>query len=208
MELDAEDKPQTLDWVPCLDIEADPTMFWAEGEYRPKEWGDLVHEMLAKVNTAEDVDEILRYYLNDGRIDQQNADVLKKRFEEIVVDVMIKDAYSKDAIVKNEMDILVDDNVMKRIEELKKENNIEDKKDKDKSNILRPDRYVELADRLILIDYKTAKPSKDHEIQMEGYILALRSIGMKKNIEAYLVYLKKDIDEKIEVKPVKIEKNN
>ena len=208
LELDAEDMPQTLDWVPCLDIEADPTMFWAEGEYRPKEWGDLVHEMLAKVNTAEDVDEILRYYLNDGRIDQQNADVLKKRFEEIVVDVMIKDAYSKDAIVKNEMDILVDDNVMKRIEELKKENNIEDKKDKDKSNILRPDRYVELADRLILIDYKTAKPSKDHEIQMEGYILALRSIGMKKNIEAYLVYLKKDIDEKIEVKPVKIEKNN
>ena len=208
LELDAEDKPQTLDWVPCLDIEADPTMFWAEGEYRPKEWGDLVHEMLAKVNTAEDVDEILRYYLNDGRIDQQNADVLKKRFEEIVVDVMIKDAYSKDAIVKNEMDILVDDNVMKRIEELKKENNIEDKKDKNKSNILRPDRYVELADRLILIDYKTAKPSKDHEIQMEGYILALRSIGMKKNIESYLVYLKKDIDEKIEVKPVKIEKNN
>lgn len=208
LELDAEDMPQTLDWVPCLDIEADPTMFWAEGEYRPKEWGDLVHEMLAKVNTAEDVDEILRYYLNDGRIDQQNADVLKKRFEEIVVDVMIKDAYSKDAIVKNEMDILVDDNVMKRIEELKKENNIEDKKDKNKSNILRPDRYVELADRLILIDYKTAKPSKDHEIQMEGYILALRSIGMKKNIEAYLVYLKKDIDEKIEVKPVKIEKNN
>ena len=44
----------------------------------------------------------------------------------------IKEAYSKDAIVRNEMSILT------------------------KDNLLRPDRYAELEDKVVVIDYKTS----------------------------------------------------
>ena len=207
LELKDNDIPKTLDWTTSLIFEADPTMFWAKGhDYQPKEWGSLVHEILSKINTSEDVDGVLQYYLNEGSIDKQHADLLKKQFEEIVNAKEIKDAYSKDAIVKNEMDILVDDEVLKRIEELKKKNNVEDKDEdkKNKRNILRPDRYVEFDDRVILIDYKTGDEDKYkyHKVQILGYAEALRSIGVEKIIELYLVYLKENVDEKIEVKPV------
>ena len=207
LELDAEDMPQTLDWMPCLEIEADATMFWEKtGTYRPKEWGDLVHEIFSKINTIEDIDAVLNTYLNDGCIDQHHADILKRQFEEIATRKEIKDAYSNEAVIKNEVDILVDDEVLKRIEELKKKNNIKDKDEdkKNKRNILRPDRYAELDDRVILIDYKTGDEDKYkyHKVQILGYVEALRSIGVEKIIEPYLVYLKENINEKIEVKPI------
>ena len=200
LELKDNDVPKTLDWTASLIFEADPTMFWAKGhDYLPKEWGSLVHEILSKINTSEDVDGVLQYYLNEGSIDKQHADLLKKQFEEIVNTKEIKDAYSNDAIVKNEMDILVDGDLL--VDNKASKTNGE-KKNSKTGKILRPDRYAELDDKVILIDYKTGEYYDSHEVQMKVYAEALRQIGVGKFIEPYLVYLKENVDEKIEVKPV------
>ena len=189
LELDKEsdDIPYPIGkWTNVLDFEPDPTMFWIDkdDDDKPQEWGNLVHDILSKINTVEAADKVFNYYLNEGSIDRHKVEKLKRQFEKIVAEDVIKDAYSKEAVVRNETDILV--------------YNCEENENK----ILRPDRYVEYGDRLILIDYKTGKEyEKQHKNQLEKYIEALRGMGVEKNIEAYLVYINK-VKENVEIKPV------
>ncbi len=189
LELDKEsdDIPYPIGkWTNVLDFEPDPTMFWIDkdDDDKPQEWGNLVHDILSKINTVEAADKVFNYYLNEGSIDRHKVEKLKRQFEKIVAEEVIKDAYSKEAVVRNETDILV--------------YNCEENENK----ILRPDRYVEYGDRLILIDYKTGKEyEKQHKNQLEKYIEALRGMGVEKNIEAYLVYINK-VKENVEIKPV------
>ena len=154
-------------------------MFWAEGDgdYLPQEWGNLVHDILSKINTIEDADNVLRNYVNDGCVDAQHADLLRKQFESIVSIKEIRAAYSKDAIIRNEMDILIYDKF-------------------DGNKILRPDRYAELSDKVILIDYKTGKHHEQYYDQLKDYVVALKDMGVEKDIEAYLLYLGENIEVK------------
>lgn len=176
LELDADDIQQTLKWTEVLEVEPDPTMFWIENEheYFPKEWGNLVHEILSKIHSIEDSQKVLKQYVNDGSIDSRQADKLQQQFEEIVSRDEVKAAYSKDAVVKNEMDILI--------------------RDADINKIMRPDRYAELDDKVMLIDYKTGKHDERYNEKMKDYIFALQDLGIKKNIEAYLIYIGENID--------------
>lgn len=183
LELDVNDIPQTKDWMKNLKFEADPTMFWAEDEkdYSPREWGNLIHDILSQIKTVEDTDKVFNYYLNEGSIDRQEVEKLKRQFEKIVADDKVKDAYTKDAIVRNEMGII--------------------KVGENENEMLRPDRYVELADKVILIDYKTGEHHKKYYEQLQNYADALRGMGVEKVIEPYLVYISKE-DEKVDIKPV------
>ncbi len=171
--------PQTSEWKNSLDFEPDPTMFWAEdeGDYLPQEWGNLVHDILSKINTIDDVDAVLNFYINEGSIDKQQAEALQEQFEKIVNIKEIKDAYSKDAIVRNEMDILIYDKY-------------------NGNTIVRPDRYAELEDKVILIDYKTGKHHEKYYEQLKNYVVALKDMGVEKEIEAYLLYIGENIETK------------
>ena len=178
VELHADNVPKSLDWTKVLDIEPDPTMFWSEdeSEYLPQERGNLIHEILSKINTIEDAAKVLRQYVDDGCIDKQQAEKLQGQFEQICNADEIKAAYSEDAVIRNEMEILVAPN----------------------NEIRRPDRYAELDDKVILIDYKTGKHHDEYEDKQREYVNALQDMGVRKEIEAYLVY----IGDKIEVKAV------
>lgn len=185
LELKSGETPQLLDWTRTLKIEPEPTMFWAEDDdnYMPKEWGNLVHDILSKINTIEDADRVFANYVNEGSIDKQKADKLKRQFEKIVDLKEVKEAYSKNAIVRNEIDILTYDSSI------------------NENVILRPDRYAELDDKVILIDYKTGMPQEEYDDQLKNYMQALRGMGVEKIIEAYLIYINK-ADENIDIKPV------
>ncbi|MBQ8761202.1 MAG: UvrD-helicase domain-containing protein [Bacteroidales bacterium] len=160
----------TIDWLQKLRIEPDATMFWKkDDDLNPREWGILVHEIFSKINTIDDAPLILKRYVNDGYIDQANADNLMTQFVEVVGRDEIREAYSPEAVVKNEMDIL----------------------DRE-GNIMRPDRYVELKDKVMLIDYKTGAPDEKYYEQLKRYMLALKEMIPHKNIEAYLVYMGKE----------------
>ncbi len=177
IELADGDVTQTKEWMKSINIEPDPTMFWAEdvGDYLPQEWGNLVHDILSNINTIDDVDRVLQNYINEGCIDQEQAELLQKQFESIVSIKEIRDAYSKDAIIRNEMDILIYDKF-------------------NGNKILRPDRYAELSDKVILIDYKTGKHHEQYHEQLKDYVVALKDMGVEKDIEAYLLYLGENME--------------
>ena len=64
------------------------------------------------------------------------------------------------------------------------------------NTIVRPDRYAELEDKVILIDYKTGKHHEKYYEQLKNYVVALKDMGVEKEIEAYLLYIGENIETK------------
>ena len=175
-----DEHPVAIDWTETVCIKPDPTMFLADNdEYSPQEWGDLVHEMLSRIETLDDAENVLNTYVNDGCIDLRQAEELKIQFEKIVNIPEISLAYSKDAKVKNEMEIHTK-----------------------YGDFLRPDRYVELPEKVMVIDYKTGKHNEKYYKKQQDYMLALREMGIEKQIEGYLVY----IGEEVYAKPIYLDR--
>lgn len=171
--LDENQQYNTIDWYSQMKFDSSPTMFWAskKDDLLPQEWGSLVHEILSKINTIDDAEKILEYYVNEGSIDEENSDMLMRRFMEIVNNAKIKSAYSKEAVVRNEMDIITSEGKM-----------------------IRPDRCAELVDKYVIIDYKTGRRDEKYYVQLQNYMLALKNMGIEKKIEAYIVYIGEDIE--------------
>ncbi|MCQ2315793.1 MAG: UvrD-helicase domain-containing protein [Bacteroidales bacterium] len=169
---DDETAPKSLKWFERLSVEPDPTMVWASKEtFMPDEWGSLVHEIFSKIRTKADIDRVLRQYVNDGTIDEKQAEALKQKFNKIIEIECLKPAYSADAVIMNEMDIHTSS-----------------------GHVMRPDRFVITVKGTILIDYKTGKHNEKYHQQLQDYIIALREMVGNQDIKAYLVYLGDEID--------------
>ncbi len=173
--------PITIDWTKMVKFKEDPTMFWAkDNTYEPQEWGNLVHEIFSKIKTFDSAKKVLKFYENDGCIDEKTSAELYEEFCEMANNKEIKEAYSSEAVVRNEMEILTEE-----------------------GGKIRPDRYAELKDKVILIDYKTGRDNAKYYEQLREYAYALKRMGVEKTIKPYLVYLKdKDNDGKVKVEEV------
>ena len=96
--------------------------------------------------------------------------MLRGLFEQMVIHPMIYEAFSDQAKIKNECEIL-----------------------SRQYGIIRPDRYAEFPDKIILLDYKTGAPSNEHHKQLKQYESVLRQM-VNKEISSYLVYLSDTIN--------------
>ena len=158
-------------WFEKISIDPEPSMFWISPDdpMQPRQRGNLVHQVFSKIQTLDDIDTAFQPFLLDGTINRENADMLKDKLQQMASHPDVSAAFSAKAKVKNECDILSN------------------------GEILRPDRYAELPDVIYLIDYKTGKKEKKHQIQLKNYIFALQGM-VEKEIRAYLVYLSDPIE--------------
>lgn len=161
----------SMDWFERINIDPEPSMFWISpnDDMQPREWGEKVHEILAKVRTMDDIDAALQPSVLDGTINKEKADLLKDKVIQMAQHPLISAAFGKEARVKNECEILSN------------------------GERLRPDRYAELPDCIYLLDYKTGEKTKEHKNQLKRYIGALHSM-VTKEIRAYLVYLSDTVE--------------
>ena len=161
----------SMDWFDKINIDAEPSMFWISpnDDMQPREWGEKVHEILAKVHTLDDIDAALQPFVLDGTINKEKADLLKDKVIQMAQHPLISPAFGKEARVKNECEILSN------------------------GERLRPDRYAEHFDVIYLLDYKTGEKKKEHQNQLKRYIGALQNM-VTKEIRAYLVYLSDTVD--------------
>ena len=157
------------DWFGKISVDSNPTMVWQSKSDKllPREFGELVHQLLAKIRTASEIEMVLSPFVADGTINQETAAWIRERFMQMAQHPQIAPAFDPSSKVKTECEILYP--------------RAEDK-------VIRLDRYAELPDTIYLIDYKTGKAENKHHEQVQTYANALKEMT-DKEIRSFLVYL-------------------
>ena len=130
--------------------------------------GIFTHEILARINTAKDVEKVLESYLLEGTITNDEQLQISDRIFNIINNENYSKYFQENQVVINEKDIMISEN--------------------GNSSIYRPDRLIETEDGIIIIDFKTGDELEKHQLQLDEYQLVLEKLG-KKVIESQIVYV-------------------
>ncbi len=128
-------------------------------------YGKLIHALLAEIVSVDDLGMVLQRYTDEGFLTQSEAIEVKGMVHELFSNELLSDCYSAEAVVRNEKEIMTLS-----------------------GDIYRPDRFVRVKERGILIDYKTGQASEAHLKQLQQYAKLIGKLE-KLQPEAYLVYL-------------------
>ena len=130
--------------------------------------GIFTHEILARINTAKDVEKVLESYLLEGTITNDEKLQISDRIFNIINNETYSKYFQENQVVINEKDIMISENGT--------------------SSIYRPDRLIETEDGIIIIDFKTGDELEKHQLQLDEYQSVLEKLG-KKVIESQIVYV-------------------
>ncbi|MDR6517038.1 UvrD-helicase domain-containing protein [Chryseobacterium camelliae] len=128
--------------------------------------GLFAHELLAKINTENDIEQVLERYLLDGQITLNERNTIRERLHDIIR--THTEFFDDRWEVINEKEIMVSE--------------------RGESRIYRPDRILKGPDGYIIVDFKTGEPSEKDKHQIENYKRVLERLG-RKVIDTRLVYL-------------------
>lgn len=133
---------------------------------KAREYGILVHYILSKIKTKNDVNEVISNFVLSGDINQEESLIILKDINQLLSIESIAEYFEPGVQVKNELEILTET-----------------------GEILRPDRVVISSNQAIVLDYKTGKknPQKYH-LQMHEYEKALLNLGYS-SVKKILVYI-------------------
>ena len=148
---------------------ASASKLWDTQQGKAIEFGNLIHEMLSKIITKNDVEKVTLQYLQQGIVDKKQLELIKNNIYKIVNHSELQEYFSEDVIVYNEREIVDVDN-----------------------QIMIPDRLVFINNEVVIIDYKTGKPSKSYHQQLLKYDRVLKSMNFKVD-KKVLIYIDKEI---------------
>ena len=129
--------------------------------------GIFTHEILAKINTANDVEKTLETYLLEGIMTEEEKQEVSERIFSIINNEHYSKYFVENQTIINERDIMISEN--------------------GESKIYRPDRLIETENGYIILDFKTGKEEEKHELQLQKYQMTLQKLG-KKVLETMVVY--------------------
>lgn len=127
--------------------------------------GALMHELLSSIRTRKDIPAAVGRFRREGIISGEEAASLASRLEQLLAQPGAEQWYDGSARVLNEVEIL-----------------------SGKGRTRRPDRIMIYPGRVVVVDYKSGKPSPLHHEQINDYLRLIRRMGYTR-VEAYLWYL-------------------
>ena len=130
--------------------------------------GIFVHEILSKIHSGKDVENVLESYLLEGMITKEEKLEIAERILEVVQNEKYAAYFSENVNVLNEKEIMISVD--------------------GESVLYRPDRIVENENGCTIIDFKTGSEREKYEKQVEDYKSALEKLG-KKVLETEVIYL-------------------
>ncbi len=138
-----------------LSILSNSGLLWDTDQAEAIERGNLVHDIMALINTSADAKTAFEFYMNAGRLNPLQAEQLHLDIDGILNHELLKTYYETGAEVYNERDIITRS-----------------------GKILRPDRLVINSKKeVVIIDYKTGLPSPKHKEQLYDYQSVLEDMG-------------------------------
>ncbi|WP_111308865.1 UvrD-helicase domain-containing protein [Confluentibacter sediminis] len=139
---------------------------WDTNQEEAIEKGNLIHNIMSNIKTADDVDFVINNFISASLINDEQAFTLKQKVTEIVNHPLLKIYFSNEYIIYNERDMISKQGI-----------------------ILRPDRVViNSKNEAIIIDYKSGMEDKKHIQQLKSYqdMLEEMSIKVTKKILVYI----------------------
>ena len=138
---------------------------WDTEQQNAIEKGNLIHDIMAEINTEKEVPAVIKDYINSGIINKEQALLLKDTINTIINHPELKDYYSTEYTIYNERDIISKSGA-----------------------IIRPDRLAIKDNTATIIDYKTGLPDPKYQQQLETYsdILKEMNFTVDKKILIYV----------------------
>jgi ATP-dependent exoDNAse (exonuclease V) beta subunit len=150
---------------------ANASKLWNTVQGEAIDFGNLLHEILSKINKKQDVEKEFMAFYQQGLLNDEQNNFIRKSLLAIVNHPDLEEFFSKDVTVFNEREILTADN-----------------------QIIIPDRLVfNTKNEVTIIDYKTGKPSNEHHQQLLKYENVLKSMHFTIN-KKLLIYINEEID--------------
>lgn len=131
-------------------------MLWDTHQKNAIEKGNLIHDIMAKIISSNDVDDVLKDFLEKSVITASQKTKLKTLVISIIEHPKLKEFYNPDCITYNERDIITHT-----------------------GKLLRPDRLIfdKENNTFNIIDYKTGVENQNHKHQLDHYQIVLEEMG-------------------------------
>ncbi|MDA9339455.1 UvrD-helicase domain-containing protein [Polaribacter sp.] len=150
---------------------ANSSKLWDTEQGKAINFGNLIHEMMSKIITKDDLEKVVMQYIQQGFLSKVEAIEIEKTIAKIITHKQLSAFFKNDVTVFNEREIVDVDN-----------------------QVIIPDRLVLNAKKeAIIIDYKTGKPSKRYHQQLLKYEQVLKTMNFKV-VQKLLVYINEEID--------------
>lgn len=148
---------------------ASASKLWDTEQGKAIDFGNLIHEMLSKIITKNNIEEVVHQYEQQGIINEEQSELIKTSIYKVINHSELQKYFCEDVIIYNEREIVDVDN-----------------------QIMIPDRLVFNNDNVTIIDYKTGKPSKSYHQQLLKYERVLKSMNFKVD-KKLLIYINEEI---------------
>jgi ATP-dependent exoDNAse (exonuclease V) beta subunit len=159
------------DWKETVFIRRSAADTWDVGDpLGNREWGNLLHSLMAQIITPGDSVNVINDMLLSGRIGEKEKNEAEAKIREVMADPKLEQFFTEGATVKTEAEILLEDGTG-----------------------YRPDRVIIDGDKAVVLDYKTGRPEERHRQQVDLYGKLLKEMGYS-SVKKYIVYLDPVID--------------
>jgi len=152
-----------------ISIVANSSLLWDSDQEKARLYGNLLHEMLSKIKTENDIEEVINRYLFKGEITVEEQNELINILKKITNHQQLTPYFDQNNMVFTEREIST----------------------LDKQTVI-PDRLIFNENNVTIIDYKTGKYDEKHKQQINSYATALENLNFSVE-KKLLVYITDEI---------------
>ncbi|MEZ7930595.1 MAG: UvrD-helicase domain-containing protein [Flavobacteriales bacterium] len=157
----------STNWREKIRISQQYNEIWGEEGYKERiAYGNLIHNILAKIETKEDIEPAILDFAEQGLITNNEVEALGKEIAEILEVNEVKPWFSGTGKIMNEKDILSKE-----------------------GKLYRPDKVILFPNKTVVVDFKTGEKQEKYANQITNYANLLSEMNYP-NIEKYLLYTK------------------
>ncbi|WP_053405975.1 exodeoxyribonuclease V subunit beta [Persicobacter sp. CCB-QB2] len=142
-------------------------------------YGVLVHDILSRIRTIDQVENALSLARMEGEIDAEQEGQLKKQIDVLMKNPLVASWFAPGPIIKTEVPVLPKE-----------------------GKAVRLDRVVLSEDSATIVDYKTGLEKSQDIRQVQSYMYMMRDMGYKQ-VKGYLLYLNDGRTKEVFIKKAK-----
>jgi ATP-dependent exoDNAse (exonuclease V) beta subunit len=146
-------------------------LLWDTQQEQAIEKGNLIHLILSKIKTEDDVEFAFEELISSGDLNTQNLESTKRAVKELIHHPELTRYFNTTSKVYNERDIITET-----------------------GELLRPDRLnIDAQNNVVIIDYKTGEKQAHHKSQINAYQTVLEAMNLTIS-KKLLIYINEPIE--------------